>query len=68
MADQLTLDEITIMGVTQEELFGYIRRSSSGKEWPATIVKGAVEYSFDVTYELPVEMRTYIQAARYVRK
>jgi hypothetical protein len=63
---ELSRDEITIMGATDSELYAYIKTHSLGKEWPVKIYHDGTVFEFDTTYDLPSQMKTFIQAARYL--
>jgi hypothetical protein len=64
---ELSLDEITILSVQGSELYAYIEKHSLGKDWPSELVQDGVTYSFEACWNLPVQMKSYIQAARYLR-
>ena len=66
MSDIMSIDEIAILSIQGVELYAYIGRSSLGKDWPSIIVHNNVKFLYEDKWDLPVQMRTYVQAARYV--
>lgn len=67
MSNELSKEEITILSAQYSELYAYIGVDSLGKSWPPKIVCDCGTYALEAKWELPVEMRSYIQAARYKR-
>jgi hypothetical protein len=61
----LTMDEIDVLSVQGRELYAYITAPSLGKGWPLEITHLSLQYSLDDVWNLPVQMGTYVQAARY---
>lgn len=63
---ELSKGEITILSVQGDELYAYINQASAGKDWPQQMEHLNLRYQFDDKWDLPVEMRTFVQAARYL--
>lgn len=64
---ELTTDEITILSATDVELYAYIRKASLGKKWPSEIVRDGVIFEYEAQWNLPTQMKSFIQAARYLK-
>jgi hypothetical protein len=62
---EMSMDEIAVLSVDDGHLYAYIGRSSLGKDWPSEIVHGGLKYAYEDCWTLPLQMKTYVQAARY---
>lgn len=67
MSNTLSIEEITILSMQGDELYAYIKPVSLGRDWPSEIVQNDVTYSFEAKWDLPSQMKSYMQAARYKR-
>lgn len=65
MSNEMGLDEIAILSIQDGQLYAYIGINSLGKHWPSEIVHNGVTYTLEATWNLPAQMKSYIQAARY---
>lgn len=66
---EMSMEEITIMGATVSELYGYVKPESISKGWPFEISHNGLSYVYEDFWILPAQMgEGYVQAARYLRK
>lgn len=65
---EMSMDEITILSATEDELYAYIKATTVTKDWPFEIVHNGVSYFYSCYWILPSSMRGYVQAARYVKE
>lgn len=66
MPNMIMRDEIDIVSVAGNELYAYVSKVSYGKDWPQEIEHLGLRYEFDAKWDLPTQMKTYTQAARYL--
>ena len=66
MSNTLTAGEIALISVQGNELYAYINKSELGKDWPDELVYEGVRYELDWVWSLPTQMKSYVQAARYL--
>jgi hypothetical protein len=65
---EMTMDEITILGATDVELYAYIKADSVDKDWPEELIYNSTMFRFDAWWSLPTGMGSgYVQAARYLK-
>jgi hypothetical protein len=62
---ELTRNEIDVLSINGNELYAYINAQSLGKEWPDEIEHLNKWWKLEATYNLPAQMNTYVQAAKY---
>ena len=63
----MSMEELHIASVADNELFAYIGPASASKEWPRQIVHLGITWNYDECWVLPTQMGSgFIQAARYL--
>lgn len=69
MAEEMSVEEITILSATDGELYAYIKPASVVKDWPFELTHNGLKYQYEAFWALPTQMGAgYVQAARYQRQ
>jgi hypothetical protein len=65
---EMSMDEITILSATDDELYAYIKPQSIEKDWPFEMSHNGLQYIYEAYWTLPTSMGNgFVQAARYIR-
>lgn len=66
---EMSMNEITILSATENELYAYIKAESIDKDWPVELEHNFKTFLFEAWWSLPTGMGSgFIQAARYLKE